>query len=353
MSTGPLKRDDNPYLHQLVNGLSEQIGVEPLSGRAALFSRPDVFHVHWPSHLYRADGLAKTYVKRFLSALLLARLRARRVPVVLTAHNIASHEGERRVERVLLRVLERMVTIRIYLNESSQNDPTIGVVILHGDYRPWLQQHRIEVSGREPERDIILFGWLRRYKGIEHLVAASRDADATLTVTGRAIDSNYERSLAATIAEAPLAVLDSRHREDAELTAEVLRHRLVCLPYQHMYNSGALLYALSVGRPVLAPVSPSNEAIAREVGEQWLMLYDGPLTSEVLRDALSRTPPAGSPDLTRRDWPTGIALHVACYRILSGAARGGRLQSAIARGLLEADPAFAAHSAFNAPSQIL
>lgn len=78
MSTGPLKDDDNPYLQQLVTGLSAYCDVEPLSWRAALFSRPDVFHVHWPEQLYRANGWAKTIVKRVLSAVLLARLRLAR-----------------------------------------------------------------------------------------------------------------------------------------------------------------------------------------------------------------------------------------------------------------------------------
>jgi beta-1,4-mannosyltransferase len=119
-----------------------------------------------------------------------------------------------------------------------------------------------------------------------------------------------------------------------------------------MHNSGALVYALSVGRPVLARRSPYNDAMARGIGEQWLMLYDGELTAEVLRDALIRTQPAGLPDLSRWDWSTSIALHVACYRAVA-AGKGRRPAPVIVGGLLEADPAFAAHSAFNAPAQIL
>jgi len=351
MSTGPLKHEDNPYLQQLVTGLGEQIDVEPLSGRATLFSRPDVFHVQWPHQLYRASGRAKTMVKRVLSAILLARLRARGVPVVLTVHNMTSHEEERGIERRLLRTLERMVTLRIYINESAENDPARGLVVLHGDYRAWLREHGVDVSPREPDRDVILFGWLRPYKAIECLIAAARDAEVTLTVTGQAIEASYERSLYATIADSPLAILDPRHRGDDELTAEILRHRLVCLPYPGMYNSGALLYALSIGRPVLAPRSPSTEALALEVGEQWVMLYDGPLTAATLRDALAATPPTGSPNLSRRDWPTGIGLHIACYGALAAAAVGRPLPPTIGRALLEGDPAFVAHSAFNAPVQ--
>lgn len=352
MSTGPLKDDDNPYLQQLVIGLSEQIDVEPLSWRAALFSRPNVFHVHWPEQLYRANGRAKTIVKRALSTILLARLRVRRVPVVWTLHDLASHEADRGVERLLHRALERMVTLRIYLNESERNDPTRGVVILHGDYRAWLAENGIDISPRAPERDVILFGWLRRYKGIESLITAARDAAATLTVTGRAIDADYERSLRTMAAGSPSTIVDIRPRAEDDLAAEVLRHRFVCLPYPHMHNSGALIYALSVGRPVLARRSPFNGEIVREVGERWLMLYDGELTAAIVREAVGRTLPAGLPDLSRRDWSTGIALHIACYRTL--AAEYGRLPpSTIVQELLKAEPAFAAHSAFNAPVQIL
>ena len=182
-STGPLKADDNPYLHQLHAGLSEHAEVLPLTARTALRGTPDVFHVHWPHQLYRASGRVKTVIKIGMSLLLLRRLRARRVPVVLTVHNLASHEREGMLERAVLTRLERLVSIRIYLNESPQNDPARGVVILHPDYRDWLHELGALPATGDPERDVILFGMLRPYKGIETLMAAASDAGSTLTVT--------------------------------------------------------------------------------------------------------------------------------------------------------------------------
>lgn len=316
-STGPLKDDDNPYLHQLWAGVAEKVTVEPLSAKAAVFGRPDVFHVHWPHQLYRASGALKTLIKRGLSTVLLLRLRARRVPVVLTVHNRASHERERGFEGWMLRLLERMIAVRIYLNAAADNDLSEGVVMLHPDYRDWLREHGALGAQIEPDRDVILFGMLRPYKGIESLLDAATQADATLTVTGRALDPEYGWRLEQLFSEAPCATLDNRHRDDADLVAEIRRHRLVCLPYPHMYNSGALLYALSVGRPVLAPRSPANEAIAAEVGDDWVLLYDGVLQAEVLADALRRVPQSGEPDLSRRDWPTHVAAHLSCYRELA------------------------------------
>ena len=329
MSTGPLKHDDNPYLQQLVTDLSEQADVEPLRGAPPCSFVQTSSTCTGPNSCTAPTGERRRWSRRVLVAILLARLRARRVPVVLTVHDLAPHDKDRGFERLLSRALERMFILRIYLNESEQNDPTRGVVILHGDYRGWLREHGVDLTPREPERDVILFGLLRRYKGIETLIAAARDTDATLTIAGRTIDESYEHELRALVTDVPSAVLDIRHLEDDELTAEIFDHRLVCLPYTHMHNSGALVYALSVGRPVLARRSPFNEVIAREVGEQWVMLYDGELTAQILKDALSRTPPAGLPDLSRWDWSTGIALHMACYRGLAAMAHDRRLPATV------------------------
>lgn len=344
-STGPLKSDDNPYLHQLAEGLGEHVSVVPLSGRAALRTTPDVFHVHWPHQLYRASGQAKTLVKTVLTTVLLRRLRARRVPVVLTVHNRASHEREGRVERRILAALERLVTLRIYLNESSENDLGGGVVLLHPDYRAWLARHGALPASRQPERDVILFGMLRPYKGIETLIEAADAAGASLTVAGRALDPAYAEALVRLAAESPEVLLDQRHLKDAELVDTILGHRLVCLPYPEMYNSGALLYALSVGRQVLAPRSPANEAIAREIGGDWLRLYDGPLTGDVVKDALQHPPTTDAPDLSRRDWPTHVALHRSLYETLAAQ----RPTASDARAAVIVDSAFLEHSALNAP----
>ena len=64
--------------------------------------------------------------------------------------------------------------------------------------------------------------------------------------------------------------------------------QLVVLPYRQMLNSGALLLALSLARPVLAPWSGANAAIAEEVGEGWLTLYRGELDAATLAAALRR-----------------------------------------------------------------
>ena len=84
-----------------------------------------------------------------------------------------------------------------------------------------------------------------------------------------------------------------------------------------MHNSGALLLALSLDTPVLAPDNEVNRRLAEEVGEGWLHLFEGTLTIEDLERALkavTANPPDGRPDLSAREWPASAALHAAVFR---------------------------------------
>jgi glycosyltransferase involved in cell wall biosynthesis len=95
---------------------------------------------------------------------------------------------------------------------------------------------------------------------------------------------------------------------------------LVVLPYREMHNSGGVLAALSLDRPVLSPDNDVNRRLAGEVGERWVQRFEPPLTAEILLDTLDRVQseqaaaPDETPDLSRRDWSRTAAQHVAAYR---------------------------------------
>ena len=113
---------------------------------------------------------------------------------------------------------------------------------------------------------------------------------------------------------------------DEVLAREIGEAQCVVLPYQDMQNSGALLLALSLGRPVLVPRSEANAVLAAEVGEEWVRLYDGVLDADVLAEALraqTRWRRQSAPDLSRRDWPRLGVQHHATY-MAALAATGGR-----------------------------
>ena len=354
-STGPLKETDNPYLHSLVSGLQGQVDVRFLSPWTALSVRPDVLHVHWPHQLAHGASRLRSLAKLLTSAVLLVRVALRRVPVVLTVHNLVPHEPGGRGEDLLIRALDRLVSLRIYLNESTENDTSRGVVILHGSYRHWLR-HAVAVTEESPRTGgAVLFGLLRPYKGIESLIEAAAGSGVPLLVAGKPVDDAYAARLRGLVDREDDVRLADRHHSDDELVRLIRERDLVVLPYEHMYNSGALLYALSVGRPVLAPRSPANVALQAEVGADWLLLYDGPLTGDVLRDgliAVGRDAEAEIPPLGRREWETTIDLHRRLYGVVEASPWRRRASSPDAeqqanRTRLAGEEAFVAHSELN------
>lgn len=308
----------NPYLVQLFRALPRDVETKYYSLRAALFARYDLFHVHWPEYLLRDPRPARALLKRIGVCALLLRLWATGTPVVRTLHNAAPHEDGGWMERRLLRGLDRLTTRRIGINGvDGGGDDTI----LHGHYRDWFAARQVPaaVPGR-----LLYFGLIRPYKGVEALLDAFRAlADPALpglAPTLRIVGNPSTQAMRDTVQSAcgadPRIGALLRYVDDEVLAREIGEAQLVVLPYRRMHNSGALLLALSLSRPVLVPWSKANARLAEEVGPGWVRLYRDALDAGVLADALralQAAPLQGAPDLSRRDWPALGRQHRASY----------------------------------------
>ena len=315
----------NPYVVQLNRALIAEpdLTVANFSFREALLGRYDVFHVHWPETLFNARSASRRFFKQLLVVLLLVRLRLARVPVVWTAHNLANHESLDPFGAWLVRRFRSRVRVYIRINAyDGEGVPEPSVVILHGHYRVWFAQYpqATTVTGR-----LVFFGLVRPYKGVEDLIAAFAGVHAegvTLQVSGRPLNEETAAGLYRLAAGDSRVGLDLRFLDEPELVALVSSAELVVLPYREMYNSGSLLAALSLGKPVLVPQGPVNELVAAEVGEAWVMTYQGGITAEVIEDALEAARallPSERPDLDQREWDLTGRLHVNAYlRAISG-----------------------------------
>jgi beta-1,4-mannosyltransferase len=281
--------------------------------------------------MLRRDGRAARLAARGRFALLMLRLQAdRRIAVVRTLHNLGTHEAAGRTERLLLGWFDRRTDAWVALNEATPlPDPGRGSVVLHGDYRDWYAGH--EVPATVPGR-LLYFGLVRPYKGVERLLATFREldlddggAELSLHVVGRPATPQLGSLVAAACARDPRASARLDYVDDAALAREVGESELVVLPYQDMHNSGALLLALSLGRPVLVPRSAVTSALAAEVGADWVRTYPADegadrvadLTPDDVREALKavRERAATSrPDLSRRRWPRIAREHAEVYR---------------------------------------
>lgn len=326
----------NPYLMLLMRALTPWADVVTFSWPRALFGHYDALHVHWPDVVADRKHPVRSVAASAMFALVLVRCRLGRIAIVRTAHNPEPHEASRPWVAAVSALCDRWTTWWIRLNDSTVC-PGPVTTIVHGHYRDWYEPSDEEaVPGR-----MLSFGLLRPYKGIEGLLSAfaALEADGvSLRLAGRPTTP----ALADEVARA--CALDERlsarleHIPDADLVSEIARASLVVLPYRAMHNSGAVLLALSLGRPVLVPSNAVTDALADEVGHWWVQRFGDELSPDVLRaalEAVSSGPPA-LVDLTARQWPEIGAQHAATFTAAIAAARGRGRRSA--RGITATGP---------------
>lgn len=319
-SFGQPRPTTNPYIVQLDRALAAQQGIEHLrfSWRAALTTRIDVLHLHWPETLIEAATGPRRVARRMLMRALLLKCRLTGTAIVRTAHNVEIPEDASPAEHRLLRRIEKRADYRILLNpDTTLPWRSASAVIPHGHYVDWFA----DVPRVDADPDFLGFvGLVRRYKGVETLLDAfARTADEAPGLRLRICGNPTSRDLATEIgdraARDPRVELDLRYLSEHDFATAIMRSSGVVLPYRFMHNSGSVLAALSLSRPVLVPRNDVNHDLSREVGPGWIHMFDGELGPDDLV-AFSRATRGvhGSPDLSRRGWKSAGTDHVAAYR---------------------------------------
>lgn len=333
-SFGPRSERENPYLWLLEDALAARGVVSArFAWSAALRTRYDVLHVHWPEYLVRGPSRLDRARRAALLALLVARLRLVGRPIVRTVHNAEPHEAGGPIERFAVRLLERSTTAWIHFAAPDGVDGPPHFVAPNGDYADWAGEH--PHARAQPGR-LVLFGQVRRYKNVPTLIRCFRELDdpaLALEILGAPSHADLEQEVRVAAEGDPRIALALHHVPDDELVRAVTRAQLVVLPYSQLLNSAAVVAALTLARPVLVPETPGTTLIGDEVGPGWVLTYRGELTAEVLRGALAQVaagPPATAPDLSARSWPSVAARHVEAYGWAALAAR--RRPGAVRRG---------------------
>ncbi len=332
LQSAPVPRPTtNPYIVMLCRSIAEEPGVTLLhfSWRTALTARYDVFHVHWPEYLVAGRTPLRRAARQTLTALFLARLAARRVPVVQTVHNVGTRQVLTRTQRRLLAWCDRLTVLRIRINDGEDPAPAGGPseTIVHGHYRDWFADY----PRAEARADALAYvGTIRAYKGVDRLLSAfdgTRDAGRplTLTVSGAADDPDLRSLVVAAASSDPRITATLEFVADADFVLDVTSAELVVLPYREMHNSGGALATLSLDRPVLVPDNDVNARLAEEMGPHWVQRFSGELGAEDLLSALDDVRalrPGDRPDMSRREWSTTAADHVRAYRRAISLRRG-------------------------------
>ena len=306
------------YMVELMNTMTNLPGIdyEPFSWRTALTGTIDVFHSHWPEAKLDSPSAIKRWGRRFAFWLMTLNFKLRKTAVVQTLHNLTPHEDQPAVNQRLIERFRQQEALRISINSTTPHDGATPIeTILHGHARTWFGQAK--KSAPSPLK-VAYFGLIREYKGVSDLLRVFREVSdpLKLTVAGNPAPTHLGDELTRLAQDDDRIDLQLGHVSDAELVQLITSSSLVVLPYRRMHNSGAAITALSLNRPVLVPRNESTDALAAEVGEQWVIRYDGELTPGVLTAAVAAAPKVISgvePDLSLRHWTLAGVQHKAVF----------------------------------------
>jgi glycosyltransferase involved in cell wall biosynthesis len=275
--------------------------------------KPDLVHV-------------QSQISTRFDALLWPLLRYH-APVVMTAHNVRSHERAPWESWTLWRCLRTTDAIIVHTAESARvvasrlGPRSLVRVIRHGDYAFFadgIAEDRVaarRLLDLPPDAKILLaFGAIRPYKGILELIAAlprilARHPDAYLVIVGPLMvgtEGEYREAIRQAGAEAMVAFRPQYVSHD-RVAAYFRSADVAVYNYHDVTDSGSLRIACTLGTPV----------VAISVGGFREFLTDG-VTARLL--------PAGAPDQladTISDVltdPTGAAKMAAAARALSTSA---------------------------------
>lgn len=307
----------NAFIDLFAECMDEDIAIVGFSWRRALFGKYDLMVLHWPELLFRGRGPIKGALKWLLSVLLFLRLWATRVPVVRVAHNQLPHESLHGLQRPLYRAFSEIATETVHLAPS----PSRGIVIPHGHYRT---RYRRASDSRSDPPTILFFGLVRPYKGIETLIEAFSGFDnggARLRLVGQPVDEGYVSVLRELSKGVENVDFDFRFIPDFEVPEIFALADLVVLPYRHLTNSGVMILAATLERPVLVPEAPASDYLRSLIGKEWVSTFDASAglrpsdLSAALQGArdLDRT---AVPDLTALDWQVLGATYSELFRQL-------------------------------------
>ncbi|WP_221583753.1 glycosyltransferase [Microbacterium sp. G2-8] len=279
----------------------------------------DVLHIHWPERMIRGRTVLHRIGKRWATRLLLLRMSRGKLPIVRTLHNIAPHESGPRGEDLLLRRVDEATTTFVALNRRTpvpDSRAATSMVIPHPHYRGF---HPTDPNEKPIAGRLLYFGLIRDYKGIDALIDAFGDLnsnDVSLRILG-APTPRWRDVIERASTSDPRISAHLEYVSDVVLAEEIRQAQAVVFPYRTMHNSGATFAALSQGRAVLVPSNDVNADLAAEVGESWVVTFDGEVVADDLRTLLSNggvSQGHEAPSLNARDPHTVSRSYVDAYR---------------------------------------
>lgn len=244
-----------------------------------IFAR-GILHVHWPEGWNWGASTRKKFVS--ITAILLLFFVGKFLPikVVHTVHNLKPHDSfhHNLYARILYNLFLRCGHLFIHLSHAGKE------IFINTHSFANRRQHCIathpsyskQVSFRKTKKtvdDVIIIsmvGTIHRYKMPERLIDVFKSAKLAsnyiLKISGNVSDDYYSELKNLTAGVSNIQISQSLLNDKA-YEASVKEADLIVLPYGSIFNSGAAIYALSCGVPVLAPNTPVMTELQNTFGK--------------------------------------------------------------------------------------
>jgi glycosyltransferase involved in cell wall biosynthesis len=262
-ATRVLVVDDDPDIRAIVAMALEEEGYAVATAKdgaegleVAARERPDVIHLQW-------------IVLPVLDRVFLRRL-ARLAPLVLTVHNSVPWHGTsssalmRKGHDEVLRGFDHLIphteTIRTHLLGLGIPESRLSLLPHPAVRLPRVPEAAARAAARRSSApvEILMFGSLKPYKGVDVLVhaglrLAKRRRDFRITVAGKPFfDLEPLRAEIAAAGAADLIRIEGRHQSELELGTRLEEADIVVFPYREIDASGAFACASQFGKPIVA-----------------------------------------------------------------------------------------------------
>jgi glycosyltransferase involved in cell wall biosynthesis len=321
-------RDRNPFQFLLYKSVEDMAlaKVEEFSPTQILsLFRAKILHIHWPDAFLAAGKGFKFWPRYILLRFIFCLAKIFETKIIWTAHNL-QRNGQRNEESLnkyfwpwFLKRVDGIIFMTIASKQKAfsrynflQKKPI--AIIPHGHYVDQVAQCSRINTTKSMKSGILFFGSITRYKNAHKLLDAFLNLpcdSAELRIKGKMSLTEPDTILKEKLEALPLERAKNVIYENAFLTnealvAEIKASDLVVFPYTDVLNSGAAIYALSVGRPVLASDTSLFNELQSLVGKDWIYLINNELDEIVLFDALTKAKALKAlnrtPNLSKLDW---------------------------------------------------
>ena len=184
--------------------------------------------------------------------------------IIITAHNVLSHESkswEKGIYSKIYSYADRIIVHahanKIDLLEKFKIDKDKVTVIPHGNYSFFNEKSTL-TAAHPDSFNILFFGYIRKYKGLSYLIKAlklikEKVPQAKLLIIGKPVEdfNEYEMEIHKLGLENNVEI-NLAYAGFDQINEYFNKANVVALPYLYTYQSGIVQLAYGFGRPVVA-----------------------------------------------------------------------------------------------------